>query len=422
MGSGQELRSGSAPALTSEDRKRGRKSLLRESEERFRLIVDTVPGLVCTLNAAGEVELLNRQVLEYFGKTKEELKNWALSNACRFHPDDLPLRSKPGGTRWKTGQPYVLELRQRRVDGVYRWFQSRALPMRDTEDRIVRWYKLSTDVDDRKKAEEALRTSQAELAHVTRVMSMGELTASIAHEVNKPLAAVVTLNGHACLRWLNRETPDLTEEVRAAVERMIHSGIRGSEVIARIRAFVKKEPPVRDGLDVNNVIHEIATMAQMQIDGSTLRFDLAQILPRVLADRIQLQQVLLNLIGNGLDAMKAVTDRPRVLCIRTSAHEADGVSVAVEDAGTGIDPAQFDRLFETFYTTKPDGLGLGLSISRSIIESHGEYAPLGGAECRSRHDVSLHSPHGKTRRGVKAATDGPAAAMKAIVFVVEDGA
>ena len=259
--------------------------------------------------------------------------------------------------------------RLRRYDGVYRLVHARVEPTFTAEGKIMRWYGLLTDVEDRKKAEEDLRASLERLAHVTRVMSMGELTATIAHEVNRPLAAVVT-NGQACLRWLNRETPNMVE-VRAAVERMIEDGNRGSEVITRIRAFVKKEPPTRHRLDVNEVIREVAAMVPIQFDGAILRLELASNLVHVFADRIQLQQVLFNLIGNAVDATKPVTDRSRELCIRTVAHKPDAVSVAVQDNGIGMNPAKLDQLFKTFYTTKPDGLGMGLSISRSIIESHG---------------------------------------------------
>src|SRR5262249_52026454 len=157
------------------------------------------------------------------------------------------------------------------------------------QGRIVRWYKLATDIDDRKKAEEALRTTQAELAHVARVTAMGELTASIAHEINKPLAAVVT-SGQACMRWLNRKDPD-NAEVRAGVERMIQDGLRGSEVIARIRALMKKEPPARRHLDLNAAVREAMMIAAIQTEGHILRVELENGLPRVLADRVQVQQV-----------------------------------------------------------------------------------------------------------------------------------
>jgi PAS domain S-box-containing protein len=339
---------------------------LRESERRLRAMVDTIPGNITITDPAGEVEIATRRTLDDLGITLEELKH----NSNRIlHPDDLEMTIKKRQHSFETGEPYENQVRVRRPDGRYRWYFSRANPLRNAEGRIVQWYFLATDIDDQKRAEEALRKSQADLAHVTRVASMGQLTGSIAHEVNRPFAAVVT-NGQACLRWLDREIPDLTE-VRLAVKRIIDDGIRGSEVIERIRRQVKKEEPARCLLDVNEVVREISAMREIYVECPIPLMDLASSLPMVLADRVQLQQVLLNLIGNAADAMRPVTDRPRKLGIRTVLREPEVLVVAVQDTGVGVDPVDMDQLFETFYTTKPNGLGMGLSISRSIVESHG---------------------------------------------------
>jgi signal transduction histidine kinase len=223
----------------------------------------------------------------------------------------------------------------------------------------------------RQRAEEALKKTQEELSRVARVTTMGELTASIAHEVNQPLAAVVT-NGNACLRWLSFEPPNF-DEARAAVQRIVRDGNRASDVIARIRTFLKKGEPVARPVDVNEMIREIVALTQSEVDRRRAAFhmDLTDCLPEVTGDRVQLQQVLLNLIINALDAMGAVADRPRVLRIRTKPTEPKSVLVAVEDSGAGLDPERAARLFDAFYTTKPEGLGMGLSISRSIVEAHG---------------------------------------------------
>ena len=202
-------------------------------------------------------------------------------------------------------------------------------------------------------------------------MTMGELTASIAHEVNQPLAAVVT-NGNACLRWLARAEPDLAE-ARAAVERIIRDGHRASEVIRRIRALAQKTEPQPPGSTSTTSFTRCspwctARCAQQRV---ALRTELSAALPPVRGDRIQLQQVILNLVINGIEAMHAVTDRPRELQIRSQRHEADTVLVAVQDTGIGLDPQQMARLFDAFFTTKPEGMGLGLSISRTILEAHG---------------------------------------------------
>jgi len=200
---------------------------------------------------------------------------------------------------------------------------------------------------------------------------MGELTASIAHEVNQPLAAVVT-NGNAGLRWLIADPPNL-DEVREALSRIVRDGNRASDVIARIRAVLKKSEPVARPLDLNEIVREIVALTQSEAErrGASLRTDLAVNLLAVTGDRVQMQQLLLNLVINALDAMNAITDRPRVVRIRTSTPDSKSILVAVEDAGVGLDPERAARLFDAFYTTKPEGLGMGLSISRSIVEAHG---------------------------------------------------
>ena len=224
---------------------------------------------------------------------------------------------------------------------------------------------------ERSRAEHALREAQAELAHVTRVMTMGELAASIAHEINQPLAAVVT-NANACLRWLTGPIPNL-DEGRAAVARIARDGNRASDVIGRIRALVKKSATEQAHLDINEVIQEVLGLIQTEIRKNevVLRRKLAPDLPRILGDRVQLQQVILNLMMNGIEAMSAVTDRSRDLLIRSCRYESDKVLIAVQDSGTGLETESLDHLFTAFFTTKPKGMGMGLAISRSIIEAHG---------------------------------------------------
>jgi PAS domain S-box-containing protein len=241
-------------------------------------------------------------------------------------------------------------------------------PQPATLDRVL---VSVTDVTERKQAEEALRRAQAELAHVTRVMTVGELAASIAHEVNQPLTGVIT-NGNACLRWLGRTPPDL-DEAQEAVRRMIRDGSRASEVMARIRTLLRKAEPQKTRLAINDVIEEVIALAESEVRRNRvlLKTDLAADFPPVLADRIQLQQVLLNLTLNGMEAMRTVTDRSRELIIRSQKEETDAIRVAVQDAGVGIDPQDLERIFTAFVTTKPEGLGMGLAISRSIIEAHG---------------------------------------------------
>ena len=230
---------------------------------------------------------------------------------------------------------------------------------------------LRGEIGERLRAEEALQKAQAELAHVTRVMTLGELTASIAHEVNQPLAAVVT-NGQAGLRWLDLETPRL-DRVRAAVERIVRDANRASEVIQRIRALAKKNPTLMVSLDINEVIREAILLVRREVSshGVSLRMELASALPAVLGDRVQLQQVVVNLVINGVDAMATISDRPREILVQSQPHESRYVLVAVRDSGIGISSENAERLFNAFFTTKPSGMGMGLSISRSIIMAHG---------------------------------------------------
>ena len=231
--------------------------------------------------------------------------------------------------------------------------------------------KVRRTVEDRKRAEETLRRSQAELAHLTRVMTMGELAASIAHEINQPLAAIVN-NGSACLRWLAGEAPNLVE-AREAARDIIRDGNRAADVIAHIRALLRKTETEKAQLDINQTVHEVLLLTKNEAarKGVSLRLDLAANLPTVLGDRVQLQQVILNLVINGVEAMGPVTDRPRELRIRSRQHESDQVLVTVQDSGIGIDPASLEKIFSAFYTTKSQGMGMGLAISRTIVEDHG---------------------------------------------------
>ena len=602
-----------------DDRKRGEEALLAR-ELSWRQIVDNIPGFVATMGATGEVEFLNRQTLEYFGKTSEELKNWSLIGAV--HPDDLPRIVEARTKSIEEGQMYVVEHRCRRADGVYRWFQVRGLPVRNADGAITAWYLLLTDIEDRKKAEEALQSNarnlsltintipvlievlrtdgsvlyvnqavldyhgvtlgdvqkedyrarffhaddverlreerrealtraipfeneqrvlgkdgryrwflirysplldeqgridrwyvagldiedrkraeaqveqaylrlaeaqrlsktgsfvadllgddhnwseeafrileldpatkvtvqmvrdlvqpedlpsfdagiersmkgaefdllfrirtaggtskclhavarvmqhmedrplfigaiqdvtesrraeqalnkaRVELAHVSRITTLGALTASIAHEVNQPLSGIIT-NATTCLRMLGADPPNL-DGARATTRRTLRDGNRASEVIRRLRTLFSHKQPKYEPVDLNEATREVLalSMSELQRGHVTLRTDLGNGLPDVNGDRIQLQQVLLNLILNAADAMREVDDRPRDLLIATARDDANRVRLSVRDSGVGIDPQSLEKVFDAFYTTKTSGMGIGLSISRSIIQSH----------------------------------------------------
>ena len=341
---------------------------MRESEREARLIVGAIPGFILVLSREGEIEFANQQVLAYFGRNLEDLKGWGTGDAV--HPDDLPTAISMWTRAMETGEPYEMEQRLRRADGAYRWFHSRSMPLRHGDGRVVRWYLLLTDIDDRKGAEAALREASSELAHVARVTTMGELTASIAHEVKQPIAAVVT-SAQTALRWLEAQPPEL-EEVREALSRIVRAGKRAGDVIGRVRALVTKAPPRKDSVEINSAIREVVELTHGEAvkNGISVRTDLAQGLPLIQGDRVQLQQVILNLILNGIEAMTGVGQASRELRISSRKDDAEGVLVAVADTGPGLAAGAAEQVFAAFYTTKAGGLGLGLSICRSIIEAH----------------------------------------------------
>jgi PAS domain S-box-containing protein len=479
--------------LTDIDDLKRAEEALRESERESRLIVDSIPGLVVALAHDGEVEFVNGQGLEFFGLPLEELKHWGTNGA--IHPEDLPQLMEDFTQAIASGQPFEWEVRGRRFDGVYRWFQSRGYPLRDPSGRIVRWYNLLTDIHDRKRAEEELRraydsfadaqrlsktgsfitdlvadehrwsdetlrifefdsatkvTSQrirdmvhpddlpsfdsvmaramtgsdvtfgfrivtaqgavknirgvahvidqiegrpmfvgalqdvtermeaeealnkarSELAHVARVTTVSALTASIAHEINQPLSGIIT-NAGTCLRMLAADPPDV-DGARETAKRTIRDGNRASDVITRLRALFSKKEFALESLDLNDATREVIalSLSDLQRQRVVLQSEFADDLPNVTGDRVQLQQVILNLVRNASDAMMDVDDRPRQLLVRTERENGDRVRVTVRDSGIGVDRQSMNKLFDAFYTTKSGGMGIGLSVSRSIVERH----------------------------------------------------
>jgi len=331
-------------------------------------IMDTIPGLVAMLTPAGEVDVVNHELVEYCGQGLEAMKHWGTNGTV--HADDLPRVGQVFTQAIASGTPYDFEARVRRFDGVYRWCQIRGLPHRDTSEHIARWFVLLTDIDDRKRAEEALSRARSELAHVSRATTLSALTASIAHEVNQPLSGIIT-NASTCLRMLAADPPDI-DGARLTAKRTIRDGNRASDVIARLRElFIKKEFTL-EPLDLNEAARDVISLSSndLQRNRVILQVELADGLPFVTGDRVQLQQVILNLLRNASDAMVDVHDRPRQLLIKTEREDGQRVRLAVRDAGVGFAPRSMDSLFDAFYTTKSGGMGIGLFVSRSIVERH----------------------------------------------------
>jgi PAS domain S-box-containing protein len=297
----------------------------------------------------------------------------------RVHPEDIALVQRTIDRATADGKHFSLEHRLLMPDGSVRHLRVVAHAVRAQADQLE-FIGALMDVTAAKRAEEDLHKAQADLAHVTRVTTLGELTATIAHEVNQPLGALVT-NAEACLLWLGHETPNL-DEARRNVEMIIMDGRRAGDVIRRVRALSKKTDPQMIPLDINDVVSEVVALVQREVlrQRVTLRRELAPALPAILADRVQLQQVLINLVINGIEAMQAVTDRPRELVIRSHQDDAGQILVSVKDCGVGISAENADRLFNAFFTTKSGGMGMGLSICRSIIEAHaGQLSASGNA-------------------------------------------
>ncbi|WP_426414158.1 AAA family ATPase [Bradyrhizobium ganzhouense] len=358
---------GLAFVLDLTERKRAEEAL-RESERNLRSAIDGIPGLVAILAPDGEVESVNRQILEYCGAPLQEMKNWG-ANGTIYH-EDLPHLAEVFKKSIAAGVPYETEARIRRFDGEYRWFDIRGIPVRDSADRISRWYALLTDIEDRTQALARLQQMQSDFAHINRVSMMGELAASLSHEIAQPIASARN-NARAAQNFLKMQPPDLSE-VGEALACVVADADRSGEIIGRIREQIKKAPPRKERFDLNAAINEVIVLAQSVTgrNGVSVQTRLADGLRPVLGDRVQVQQVLLNLILNAAEAMSSVEEGARELLINTE-QDLAGALVAVRDSGPGIDPLCFDRVFSTFYTTKPSGTGMGLSICRTIIHAHG---------------------------------------------------
>jgi PAS domain S-box-containing protein len=341
---------------------------LQSSEDRLRRVINTIPAHVWSTLPDGSVDFINQRLLESTGMSIEALLGSGWQSIV--HPDDRARYISEWKSALAAGEPVEIEARVLTAQRDYRWLLVRNVPVRDALGVIVKWYGTGIDIEDRKRAEEALRKAQGDLAHANRVTTMGELCASLAHEINQPISGAIT-NASTCVRRLDREQPDL-EGARAAASLIIRDANRAAEIINRVRLFFRKSVVTKERVDINEMIQEMEILLHNEAaqHSVSVQTKLAANQPLIVADRIQLQQVLMNLMINGIDAMKAV-EGPRQLTLGTQNDSHEQLQVSVEDTGIGLPPNQAGQIFNAFFTTKEHGTGMGLRISRTIIEAHG---------------------------------------------------
>ena len=346
----------------------------RQSERSLRELVETLPAQIWCTTPDGDPIYFSQQLRDFIGFNVDAIDAGDTSRLSRLlkriiHPDDLDTVSTLFTYSLATGDPFALKHRMRRSDGQYRWVETRAAPLRNGDDTIVQWNGICLEIDDQVHAEDALRRASDRLARATQVASLAELSAAIAHEVNQPLAAIVA-NSAAFRRWLSAEPPNL-DRARMTADRITRDANSAADVVGRIRALFRHTPEARSPEDINRLIREVCRLMADNIPVQSVQIEttLEPDLPTVALDRVQVQQVLVNLIRNGIEAMDAVIDRPRTLQIRSCRDGLDTIRIEVRDAGMGFKEAE--RAFEPFVTTKRNGMGMGLAICRSIIESHG---------------------------------------------------
>jgi PAS domain S-box-containing protein len=352
------------------DRRKAEEAL-RASEERWSKLAENSSAGIALLAPDGRYIAANRTLQEMLGYTESELRS-RTATEITYEDDQATTEAHITEAQEGRRQVYRFEKRYLRKDGTVMWADVSSVFVPASGSSAAFFAVVIADITKRKQTEEQLHQKEAELAHISRVTTMGELASSIAHEVSQPLAGIVT-NAKATLNWLGGNSPDLAE-VTEAIRRILRDGNRAGDVISRVRALFKKTDAVKERFDVNEAVKEIVILIQSEVQRNqvTLQTDLAENLPSVIGDRVQLQQVMMNLMLNGIEAMSTVEDRERTLLIRTQRGEGSSqISVTVRDSGIGFDPQSVERIFDSFHTTKAGGLGMGLSISRSIVESQG---------------------------------------------------
>jgi PAS domain S-box-containing protein len=356
---------------------------IRESERQLRALTEAIPQQIWRADTSGHIEYCNQHLRSYIGQAPGHCLGDSFYGI--LHSEDEPLYRQGMENALTTGEGFELEARVRGADGNYRWFLARAIPQHTEDGKIARWYGIHIDVEDQRKAQQSLMDAQDNLTRLSRILSMAEMAASIAHELNQPLTAVVT-HAYACREWLN-STPANVERASSTAEKIVQESTRASAVVKRVRALFRKdkEAPVREPADLNNLIRELARLMREEAirRDVSIRLDLASDLARVEIDSVQIQQVLLNLATNGMDSMMQ-KDGQRELTIRSQNKNRSEILVSVADTGCGVPVDIMEKIFDPFFSTKAHGTGMGLALCRTIIEEHDgrlsfTNSPQGGA-------------------------------------------
>ena len=340
---------------------------LQESGRRLRMLTEAIPQQMWSADAGGNIEYCNQHLIDYLGCSVEGLLGDAFFSF--LHPVDERLFRQVWNSALAEGKKFEVEVRVLSADGAYRWFLIRSTPQHSVEGQITRWYGIHIDIEQQYRAQQGLIVAQDELSRLSRTLSLGELAVSIAHELNQPLTAVVT-HAYACREWLHANPANI-EKATATAEKIVQESTRAAAVVARVRALFRKDATIRESTDLNSLIVGFVRLLRDEMirRNASIKLVLAQDLPKVELDPIQIQQVLLNLVTNGMDVMENISG-PRQLTIRSERQGESEIRVTVEDRGPGLTPETEARIFEPFFSTKPQGTGMGLAICRSIIEAH----------------------------------------------------
>jgi PAS domain S-box-containing protein len=340
---------------------------IQESERQLRILTEAIPQQIWRADSSGRIEYCNQHLRAYVGAEDKSIAGDAFFDI--LHPEDAVLFRQGWESALVAGGRFEVKVRVRAADGSFRWYLVRSIPQRSEDGKIARWYGIHIDIEEQHRAQQSLVLAQDDLSRLSRTLSMAEMAASIAHELNQPLTAVVT-HAYACREWLGSNPANL-EKASATAEKIVQESTRASAVVKRVRALFRKEGPERQSTDVNQLARELARLLRDESirRGITIHMLLDRNVPRIEADPVQIQQVLLNLATNAMDSMMTVAGG-RDLTIRSERYGADEIAITIDDSGPGIAPEILNRIFEPFFSTKEQGTGMGLAICRSIVESH----------------------------------------------------